>query len=96
MLITQDDRRAFHRMAIEADVKITKNSQNLKGICKDLSSTGMSIQLTDLSLQAEDEIEIQLDTKNSSFPPLIADAKVLRISEVDGCYIAAIEFTQVK
>ena len=96
MLITQDDRRAFRRMAIEADVKITKDSQNLKGICKDLSSTGMSIQLTDLSLQAEDEISIRLDTKNSSFPPLIADAKVLRVSEVDGCYIAAIEFTQVK
>lgn len=96
MLITQDDRRDFRRMAIEADVKITKNSQNLKGICKDLSSTGMSIQLTDLSLQAEDEIEIQLDTKNSSFPPLIADAKVLRVSEVDNYYIVAIEFIKEK
>lgn len=96
MLITQDDRRAFRRMAVEADVKITKNDQNLNGICKDLSSTGMSVQMADLSLQADDEILIELDTKHSGFPPLIADAKVVRVLEGDACYVAAIEFIQVK
>jgi hypothetical protein len=96
VLITQDDRRAFHRMAIETGVKVTKGESELQGICKDLSSTGMSIQLTDKSLKAGDQIEVLLDTDHPSFPPLNAQAVVLRLLEQDGHYLAAIEFTTVK
>lgn len=96
MLITKDDRRVFRRMSIETGVKITKGDTELLGICKDLSSTGMSIQLTEKSLKAGDQIEVLLDTDDSRFPPLNAQAVVLRLLEQDGYYLAAIEFTTVE
>lgn len=96
MLITQDDRRVFRRMAIETGVKIMKGDNEILGICKDLSSTGMSIQLIGHSLKAGDKIEVLLDTDDSRFPPLNAQAVVLRLREQDGHYVAAIEFTAVK
>ncbi|WP_019613956.1 PilZ domain-containing protein [Psychromonas ossibalaenae] len=96
MLTAHDDRREFRRMAIETSVKILKGTFELQGVCKDLSSTGMSIQLTDLSLRAGDEIEVQLGTDDLRFPPLNAQAKVLRINEQGDVFIAAIEFTVIK
>ncbi len=96
MLTAHDDRREFRRMAIETGVKILKGTFELQGICKDLSSTGMSIQLTDLCLKAGDEVEVQLGTDDLRFPPLNALAKVLRISEEGDVFIAAVEFTVIK
>jgi hypothetical protein len=96
VLITKDDRRIFRRMAIEIGVKITINGTELHGICKDLSSTGMSIQLMEESLKAGDEIEVLLDTEDSRFPPLNAEAVVLRLRKLDDSYIAAIEFITLK
>jgi len=96
VLITQDDRRVFRRMAIETSVKVIKGKSELQGICKDLSSTGMSIQLTDKSLKAGDQIDVLLDTDDTRFPPLNAQAVILRLCEQDGHYLAAVEFTTVK
>ncbi len=96
MLIANDDRRIFRRMAIEAGVTVTKGDIELQGTCKDLSSTGMSIQLIDGVLKAGDQIDVLLDTQDSRFPPLNAEAVVLRLHEQDGIYIAAVEFTTVK
>lgn len=96
VLIAKDDRRIFQRMAIEADVVITKGATTLKGVCKDLSSTGMSIQLNGGVLSPGDKVEILLDTHNDSFPPLNAEADILRIQEQDEKQIIAVEFTSVK
>ena len=95
MLIAKDDRRIFQRMAIETSVLVTKGDIKLQGICKDLSSTGMSIQLIDGTLKADDQIEILVDTHNSSFSPLNAEAIILRIQEDNGVQIVAVEFTSV-
>lgn len=96
MLITQDERRVFRRMDVEADVKITKGDVELPGICQDLSSTGMSIEIAPGGLQAGDKISVLLDTKDSRFTPLDAQASVVRVFEKEGRYIAAIEFTTFK
>lgn len=96
MLIAKDERRIFQRMAIEAGVSVIKGDIELQGICKDLSSTGMSIQLSEGTLKAGDNIEILLDTHNENFPPLHADAVILRVQENEGIQIVAVEFTSVK
>ena len=96
MLITNDERRIFRRMAIEAPVTITLGDSKLQGTCKDLSSTGMSIQLIKADLNPGDQIQVLLDTHDSRFPPLDVEAEVLRAQEQDGIYIVATEFLTVK
>ncbi len=96
MLVTHDERRVFQRMAIEADVIIQKGGVQYRGICNDFSSTGMAIKIESAFLQADDIIDLELDTANSRFPPLKAEAKVIRIRDEDGTLVAAVEFTVVK
>lgn len=96
MLITNDERRVFRRMAIEATVAVTLGDTELQGICKDLSSTGMSIQLNQANLNPGDQIQVRLDTEDSRFPPLDVEAKVLRVREQDGTFIVATEFLTIK
>lgn len=95
-MLTNDERRIFHRMAIEADVQITDGDTKLQGICKDLCSAGMSIQLTEGHFKKGDEIEVLLDTNDDRFPPLHVEAEVLRMQDIDGVSTMAIEFTAVK
>ncbi|KPU83015.1 pilus assembly protein PilZ [Psychromonas sp. PRT-SC03] len=94
-MIGQDERRLFHRMAIESKVIIISNKQEFHGVCKDLSSTGMSICLTDNIVQNGDKIEIKLGEEGSRFPPFSAQATVVRITEQDDHFIAALELSAV-
>ena len=96
MLTAKNDRRVFRRMEIEAGVKIIKGDIELQGICNDLSGTGMSIQLPRADLKAGDQIQVMLDTQDSRFPPLNADAKILRASEQNGNFTVSVEFVTVK
>lgn len=95
MIISQDERRVFHRMAIESSVKMILNKHEYQGICKDLSSTGISIRLSENIVKAGDKIEIKLGEGRSRFPPFNALGTVVRISEDGGYYTAAIELTSV-
>lgn len=96
MLITNDDRRTFRRMVIEEAVTIKLANSELQGTCKELSSTGMSIQLIEPNLKQGDQVQIFLDTQDSRFPPLDVKGVVLRINEQDGAYIVAVEFQVIK
>ena len=96
MLIANDERRIFRRMAIEAAVTVTLGDSVLQGTCKDLSSTGMSIQLIEANLNPDDQIQVLLDTQDYRFCPLDVEAKVLRVREQDGVYIVATEFLTIK
>ena len=96
VLVTNDERRIFRRMAIEAPVTVTLGDTKLQGTCKDLSSTGMSIQLVGPNLNPGDQIQVLLATQDSRFPPLDVEAKVLRVQEQSGGYIVATEFLTMK
>ncbi|PKF63662.1 PilZ domain-containing protein [Psychromonas sp. psych-6C06] len=92
MFFAQNDQRSFRRMELDVPIEITKGTQKFKGICKDLSSTGMSIAFTEASLQAGDEVHIKLDTEDERFPPLDADATLLRIDCEEDKFVAAVKF----
>lgn len=96
MLITNDERRVFSRMAIEAAVTITLGDMQTQGTCKDLSSSGMLIELLDANVNPEDKINVVLTTQDSRFPPLDVEARVLRVKKEDGVYMVATEFITVK
>jgi len=96
VLITNDERRDFRRMAIEAAATITIGDTQLQGTCKDLSSTGMLVELNEAYLNPEDIVQIVLSTHDSRFPPLDVEARIVRVSEEDGMFIVATEFLKVK
>lgn len=96
MLITNDERRAFRRMAIEAAVTVRLEDTELQGTCKNLSSSGMSIQLHEANLNPKDQIQVVLVTRDHFLPPLNIKAKVLRVQQQGGIYIVATEFLKIK
>jgi len=96
MFFAQDDKRGFKRFALNMPIEISKESVMMKGICEDLSSTGMLITFTDAGLQANDEVHIRLDSADTRFPPLDAQATLLRIDSLQVGFSAALEFTCIK
>lgn len=95
MFFAQDDQRSFKRMELDVPITITKGTLTVKGTCKDLSSTGMLIFFADTSLQANDVVHIQLDTDDKRFPPLDADATLLRVDPAEQGFSAAVQFISV-
>ena len=96
MFFAQDDKRSFQRMELDLPIEITKGTLVIQGICKDLSSTGMLISFNDTNLQGGDAVHIKLDTADERFPPLDADATLLRVDEQDVGFSAAVEFINIE
>ena len=97
MYFSKNNQRSFHRMQLNLPIVITKEGQIYNGICLDLSSTGMGISFTTEELHAGDKIYIQLDTNDERFPPLDAEAKLIRREEGEnGTFTAAVEFIELK
>lgn len=96
MFLPQQECRSFRRMALDAPITISKGTVVTTGICRDLSSTGMSITFSEASLQAGDVIQIQLATSDQRFAPLDAEATVLRINKQSQGFDAAVQFISMK
>lgn len=97
MYFAKNNQRSFQRMQLELPIVITKEAQVYNGICIDLSSTGMRIEFTASELKKGDLVHIQLDTDDERFPPLDAEAKLIRVNqEEDGKFVAAVEFISLK
>jgi len=94
--IKNDERRIFRRMAIEAAVTVRLGDSELQGTCKNLSSSGMSIQLIEANLNPSDQIQVLLTIQDHYLPPLNIEAKVMRVQAMGGIYIVATEFLAIK
>ena len=96
MFLPQPESRSFKRMLLDLPISITKGALTTTGICKDLSSTGMSISFTDENLLEGDVIQIQLATSDQRFAPLDAQATLLRINKLQQGFDAAVQFIYMK
>lgn len=92
MYFSHNNQRTFQRMAINLPITITKNGLQYSGYCQDLSSSGMLIKFTESSFKADDLLQIELNTDDERFPPLCAQAKLIRVYAEDTYFIAAMEF----
>jgi hypothetical protein len=96
MVVMSDlDKRSFQRMSVHSPVSIEYAGQVFQGVCLDLSATGMSVSLGRIALSEGDPIAVTLGEGQSS-SPLRADAKVLRVEDLDTGIKVGIEFTQLK
>lgn len=94
-----DDKRNFYRMMINSEVTVTIIDQeaNTKVLatCRDLSATGMAIELPH-PLEIGTAIKVNVDSATNSVSALDVSGKVVRITEEsDDCYLVGINITEI-
>ncbi|TXH98709.1 MAG: PilZ domain-containing protein [Rheinheimera sp.] len=83
-MLNRNDKRNYFRMMVNAEVQMMINDPEsgrvFSGICRDLSATGMAVEV-DEPLEMGTLIHLRLESTNSSIVPLDAHAKVVRCSQ---------------
>lgn len=81
---TYDEKRDFIRMKVDTEIILTINDSNEKisGYCRDLSGTGMLIEV-ERELKEGADCQTTLASTNSAFPSLDASIKVLRCTPIE-------------
>ena len=81
-----EDKRNFFRMLVNAEAQLvildSEAGRKIDGVCRDLSDSGMSIEI-DEPLEVTTELKVRIDASNNSVPSLDALARVVRCSEVE-------------
>jgi len=98
-MLTRNDKRNYFRMMVNSDVQIMVNDPEsgriLNGICRDLSATGMSVEV-DEPLEMGQMLHVRLESTNPSLVPLDAHAKVVRCgAESDELYLLGLSFIEL-
>ena len=90
------EKRDFHRMQLNAEIEITDaNGQQFRGVCRDLSGTGMQI-VVDRPVAEGAELSTLLPSPNESFPPFETNIKVLRCGPDGEDFLLGTAITEVK
>lgn len=90
------EKRDFHRMQVNSEIEITDaDGQQFRGVCRDLSGTGMQIAL-DRPLMEGSELNTLLPSPNESFPPFETSIKVLRCAPDGQGFLLGTAITAVK
>lgn len=79
-----DEKRDFIRMKVDTEIILSPNDSdaNVSGYCKDLSGTGMLIEVNE-ALSEGATCKTTLPSNNAAFPSLEATIKVLRCTMID-------------
>ena len=95
MLKANLERRSYHRMLIDSPVQVTDKEKNVTAICRDLSASGMSLDVPESYFSLNDSVSIFLPTGDARVPPLQAEAKVTRVDSDGDVYQIGVEFTSL-
>ena len=94
-----DDKRSFYRMMLNSEVSVTviddeANSQFI-ATCRDLSATGMAIEMT-YPLTLETHVRVKINSTNKNIQSLDARGKVVRVDEQSSdCYLIGISIEDI-
>jgi len=77
-----DEKRDFIRMKVDTEIilNLTNSDKRVSGYCKDLSGTGMLIEVDEAVAEGE-TCKTTLPSNNDAFPSLEATIKVLRCTQ---------------
>jgi hypothetical protein len=93
MITSEQERREYQRMAVDAPVQVRGQGGDYTGICRDLSATGMLVEFSTIPLHQGQKVMITLASGSDALPPLRAEAVVLRLEEEFGH--VAFDFTSL-
>ena len=84
-MLGYDDKRNFYRMMVNSPCQVKMleepSKQSLCAICRDISATGMSLEIETAELGLGALLEITIDSSNDQIPSLVVKAKVIRSDE---------------
>lgn len=79
---TYDEKRDFIRMKVDTKITLSlDNNKHVEGICRDLSGTGMLIEVTEEVLEGSN-CKTTLPSSNEAFPALDASIKIIRCTSI--------------
>ena len=97
MMRDYSEKRDYIRMKVDAQIELRTfhPERVLRGICKDLSGTGMAIEVED-AFQPGTELSTCLPSNNESFPPFETIVRVIRCTATaNGRFLLGVEIIRV-
>lgn len=90
------EKRDFHRMQVNSEIDVTtKDGRSFKGVCRDLSGTGMQLYV-DQPMAVGDELFTVLPSASEAFPPFETSLKVLRAAPDGNGFLLGTAILEVK
>ncbi|AWB67726.1 PilZ domain-containing protein [Saccharobesus litoralis] len=97
-MIGQNDQRAFYRMMVNAECTVivldNEAPQTYNAICRDLSATGMAVEL-DSNVEKGAVVQVKIASTNAQIPSLSAKGKVLRSAQEGETWSIGIEILEM-
>ncbi|MFE8071532.1 PilZ domain-containing protein [Marinobacteraceae bacterium S3BR75-40.1] len=90
------EKRDFIRMRVNTEITLTisETGETLKGVCRDLSGTGMMVEM-DRPLKEGTVAHTSLPSQNPNFPSFDTKATVVRCDQEGERYITGFEIIEV-
>jgi len=100
-MLGYDDKRNFFRMMVNSPCVVqiddAESSRTVQAVCRDISATGMSLELEESSIEMGTELTVQIESTSSQIPSLSASAKVVRCDPAsENSCIVGVEITQMR
>jgi len=98
-MINYDDNRDFYRMMLNSQVTVTviddEVNSTILAVCRDLSATGMAIEMPH-PLELGTGVKVHVDAANNSISALDVKGKIVRCSqESEECYLLGINISEI-
>lgn len=98
-MVNSDDKRNFYRMMLNSDVSVTiiddEANSNIFATCRDLSATGMAIEMTH-PIELQTNVRVSVESSGDSVLPLDVKGKVVRVTEEgDERYLIGINIAEI-
>ena len=100
-MLGYDDKRNFFRMMVNSPCQLQINddesSRTIQAVCKDISATGMSLEVDEPSIEIGTQVSVNIDSTSSQIPSLAAVAKVVRcVPETESSCVVGVEISDMK
>jgi c-di-GMP-binding flagellar brake protein YcgR len=85
-MLAYDDKRNFYRMMVNSACQVVivdaQETQSMNAVCRDISATGMSIELETQNIENGTLLEITIESQSEQLQSLVAKSKVVRCDEL--------------
>ncbi len=91
------EKRDFIRMSMDAPIRITTadSTRTIQGVCKDLSGTGLSIEVAE-PVPTGETLQVYLASPNANLPSFEAQVQVVRCTPLaDQQFLLGVEILQI-
>lgn len=100
-MLGYDDKRNFYRMMVNSPCEVslsdTPTASPFSAVCRDISATGMSLEVELPSIELGTLLDITIDSSNDQIPSLEAKAKVVRCDlSSENTSLIGVEISEMK